>query len=180
MFEAVGLAGLLSTLQPRVEVPLVLPDLAAVRLDGWDAGYSAGMEAGTAAQAAALEPLRAGLAAAVAALDAACRIDADRLRPLFAALVEHVAGAVLMAELGAGAAVLMPLVEAALSHVRVGEAAVLRAHPDMLAMLQAHLGDVVVAADAGLGADEIVVATPVFVIDAGLSARLAAVVAGLA
>ena len=65
-----GLAGLLAAMQPRVE-PVVPPvDLAAVRAEAWDAGFVAG-----AAEAdAGLAPLRAQLAAAAAAVDAACRI----------------------------------------------------------------------------------------------------------
>lgn len=166
-------------MQPRVEVvePVsVPPDLDTVRQDGWDAGFVAG----EAAAQAALAPLKAALVAVAKALDAACQIDADRLRPVFVALVQRVAEAVLMAELKAGAAVLLPLVEVALGLVQIGEAAVLRAHPDMLAALQGHFPEIAVAADAALARDEFVVMAPGFVIGAGLSARLAEVVARVA
>ena len=175
MFEP-GLAGLLTALQPRLDAPAAVPDFDAIRRDGSAAGFAAG----EAAQVAALAPLRANLGAAAAALDAACVIDADRLRPVFAALVTQVAEAVLLAELTAGAAVLLPLVRAALDHVAVGEARVLRAHPETLALMRGYLPDVVVAADAEMERDEFAVTAPGFVIAAALGARLADVVRGLA
>lgn len=173
-----GLAGLLSSLQPRVEVPeqAVLPDLDGIRHAGWEAGYAAGEAAAT----AALAPMRDGLAAAAKALEAACVIDADRLRPVLAALVEQVATAVLTAELDAGAAVLNPLVEAALAQVRPGETAFLRAHPVTLAVLAGHFSAVAGVGDAAMAPGEFAVTAPGFVIEAGLSARLAEIVAGLA
>lgn len=175
MFEP-GLAGLLTALQLRVDAPALVPDIDAIRQDGWNAGFAAG----EAAQVATLAPLRADLAAAAAAMTAASVIDADRLRPVFAALVAQVAEAVLLAELTAGAAVLLPLVRAALDHVAVEEAGVLRAHPETLAMVRRYLPDVVVAADAEMERDEFAVTAPGFVIAAGLGARLADVVRGLA
>lgn len=166
-------------MQPRAELPepvSLVPDLDAVRQYGWDAGFAAG----EAAQMAALAPLRADMAAAAATFEAACVIDTDRLRPVFAALVTQVAEAVLMAELGAGAAVLLPLVDAALAQVAIGEAGVLRAHPETLAAVQAQLPDLAVAGDVDMARDEFAVTAPEFVIAAGLSARLADIVRGLA
>ena len=172
-----GLAGLLSALQPRVEAaPPPPPDLGAIRQDGWEAGFVAGEAAAT----AALAPLRVSLAEAAAALAAATEIDVQRLRPLFAALVERIASAVLGAELSAGAQVLLPLVEAALAQVRSGEAAVLAAHPATLAALQPHLPDVAVHADLALAPGQFVVTGAEFVIDTSLSERLAAILAEVA
>ncbi|NJC07887.1 FliH/SctL family protein [Polymorphobacter fuscus] len=170
-----GLAGLLSALQPRAEAP-PLPDLDAIREGGWAAGYAAGEIAAT----AALAPLRDRLAAAAAALDAAQAIDADRLRPLFAALVQQIAEAVLMAELASGASVLVPLVEAALAAVRPGEAPVLRAHPDTLAALQPYLASIATMGDTAMARDAFAVSAPDLLIDAGLSTRLATIIGGLA
>jgi flagellar biosynthesis/type III secretory pathway protein FliH len=173
-----GLAGLLTALQPRVEPPPPAPpppDLDAIHAAGWQQGFAAGEAAAT----EALAPLRGQLAGAATALTAACSIDADRLRPVFAALVNDLATAVLMAEL-ANPGVLLPLVDAALAAVRPDEMPVLRAHPATLAALQPHLPVVAVAADAGLALDEFVVSGPSLLIEAGLSARLAELVAGLA
>ncbi len=165
-----GLAGLLSALQPRPPVPRAPPpDLDAIRAEGFGAGYVAG----EAAAEAALDPLREALAAAAARLDAACLMDAARLRPLLAALVQQVAQAVLMAELRGGAEALLPLVEAALTQVRLREPVVLKAHPETLALLAPHLPDIATAPDADLPRDGFALVGPDFIVDAGLSARLA-------
>ena len=167
-----GLAGLLSALQPQ---PLPDVDLAAVRAEAWDAGFVAG-----AAEAdVALAPLRAALADAAAAFDAACRIDADALRPLLLALVRQVTQAVLMVELQAGAT-LLPLVEAALAAVRTGELASLRAHPDTLAAMAPHLPDLAITADVALAPGAFAISGAEFSIDVDLSQRLADIVADLA
>lgn len=173
-----GLAGLLTALRPRIEpevAPPTPPDLDAIRAAGWDDGFAAG----EAAAAAGLAPLRVRLGEAAAALDSACRIDIDALRPLFVTLVTAVAEAVLAAELRAGAA-MVPLVTAALAQVRLGEAPTLCAHPETLVDLRAHLPDVAVAADPGLPRDAFTVSAPQFRIDAGLSARLAEIAGTLA
>lgn len=174
-----GLAGLLSALQPRLvpDGPAidVVAERAALQAEAWEAGFVAGAaEADT-----ALAPLRAALADAAAAFDAACRIDADTLRPLVSALVGQVAAAVLLAELRAGAAVLQPLVDAALAAVRPGEAATLRAHPDTLAVLAPH-SDIATVADTALAPGVFAVAGAEFSIDVDLAQRLADIVAGLA
>jgi flagellar biosynthesis/type III secretory pathway protein FliH len=177
--ESIGLAGLLTSLRPRVlpeQAPVAPPDLDAIRQAGWEAGFVAG----EAAAAAGLAPLRAQLASAAAALDAACCIDIDGLRPLFAALVRDVSVAVLQAELTVGGAVLAPMVDAALAAVRLGEAPVLSAHPDTLAALKPYLPDLAVAADATGARDGFCVSAPQFIIHASLSDRLADIVAGLA
>jgi flagellar biosynthesis/type III secretory pathway protein FliH len=176
--HAAGLAGLLAALRPRAE-PVDAPpppDLDAIRAAGWDDGFTAGEAAAT----AALSPLRVQLAEAAAALDAACRIDVDALRPLFVTLIRQIAEAVLMAELGASAATLEPLVNAALTAVHAGEAPTLRAHPETLAALGPHLPDVATHADPGLARDAFSVCAPQFRIDVGLSARLAAVTGAMA
>ena len=176
MFEACpvnGLAGLLSALQPRL-VPEI--DLTALRAVAWDAGFVAG-----AAEAyTALAPSRAVLADAAAAFAAACRIDADSLRPLLLALVQRTCEAVLTAELRAGATVLRPLVDAALAAVGPGEAATLRAHPDTLAVLTLHMPDIAAVADAGLARGGFAVTGADFSIDVDLGQRLTEIVAGLA
>jgi flagellar biosynthesis/type III secretory pathway protein FliH len=176
-----GLAGLLSALQPRVEAsPPPPPDLDAIHAAGWQQGFAAGEAAATAATMAALAPLRQSLAAAATALEAACVVEIDRLRPLFATLVERIAATVLGIETAGNNTVLLPLVEAALASVRSDEAPVLRAHPDTLAALQPHLPVLAVAADPGLARDEFAVTGPTFIIETGLSERLADIVAGLA
>lgn len=174
--DSAGLAGLLTSLRPRVVPDAPPPDLDAIRQAGWQAGFAAG----EAAAEARLAPLKAQLADAAAALDAACCIDIDTLRPLFASLVSEIAAAVLMAELGSGAAVLEPLVMVALAAVKPGEAAVFSAHPETLAALQLHLPAIATTGNAALARDAFAVTGPQFVITAGLADRLADIVAGLA
>lgn len=174
--EDIGLAGLLTSLRPRVVPNEALPDLEAIRQAGWEAGFVAG----EASAATGLAPLREQLASAAAALDAACCIDVDRLRPLFMVLVHDVAGAVLQAELTVGGSALESLVDAALAAVRQGEAPVLNVHPETLAALKPYLPDVAVAADATCALDGFCVSAPQFTIAASLSDRLAEIVAGLA
>ena len=177
--DSLGLAGLLTALRPRVvpdAPPAPPPDLDALHQQGWDAGFVAGEAAAT----AGLAPLRAQLAEAAAAFDAACSIDVDILRPVFTALVRDIASAVLQAELSVGGAVLAPLVDAALAAVRREEAPILTAHPDTLAALQPHLPAITTAADAACPSDRFSIAAPQFTIDASLSDRLAEIVAGLA
>lgn len=174
--DSAGLAGLLTSLRPRVVPDAPPPDLDAIRRAGWEAGFAAG----EAAADARLAPLKAQLADAAAALDAACCIDVDTLRPLFTTLVSEIATAVLMAELGAGAAVLEPLVMAALAAVKPGEVATLVAHPETLAALQPHLPAITANANAALARDAFAITGPQFVITAGLADRLADIVAGLA
>ncbi len=173
---ATGLADLYSTMAPRLEEPVPPPDLDAIRDAGWQAGFAAG----EAEAAERLTPLRAGLAAAVTAIDRAMQIDPDRLRPLFAALVERIAAAVLMAELTSGARMLLPLVDAALAQVRVDEPITLCAHPDTLAGLIAHLPAMATAADADMATDAFRITGPTFVIETGVAARLAALAEQLA
>jgi flagellar biosynthesis/type III secretory pathway protein FliH len=174
--EAAGLAGLLTSLQPRVVPDAPLPDLDAIRAAGWQAGFAAA----DAAAEARLAPVQAQFADAAAALDAACCIDVDALRPLFIALVHEIARAVLMAELGAGATVLEPLVIAALAAVKPHEAPTLEMHPETLAALQPYLPAIATAANAAMARDAFAVTGPQFVITAGLTDRLADIVAGLA
>jgi flagellar biosynthesis/type III secretory pathway protein FliH len=173
-----GLATLLTALHPRVEpeVSAPPPDLDAIRQAGWEAGFAAG----EAAAAAGLAPLLVRLGEAAAALEAACSIDIDRLRPLFVAIIGGVARAVIDAELAAGSAVLEPLVTAALGHVRVGEAATLCAHPETLDGLRPHLPDIAVTADPAMARDEFTVSAPNFLIEVGLSARLAEITGAMA
>jgi flagellar biosynthesis/type III secretory pathway protein FliH len=174
--DSAGLAGLLTSLRPRVVPDVPPPDLDAIRHAGWEAGFAAG----EAAAQTRLEPLKAQLADAAAALDAACCIDVDTLRPLFTTLVSEIATAVLMAELGAGATVLEPLISAALVAVKPGEAPTLVMHPDTLAALQPHLPVIATTANAALARDAFAVTGPQFVITSGLADRLADIVAGLA
>jgi flagellar biosynthesis/type III secretory pathway protein FliH len=169
-----GLAGLLSTLQPQA-APAPL-DVDAIRAEGFADGFAAG----EAAAAAGVAPLRLHLAEAAAALNEACRIDPDSLRPLLMTLVRQVAEAVLAAELQAGVAALEPLITTAIAAVRPGEAATLHAHPDTLAMLRAHAPELHLAPDLEMQPGSFAVSGTDFVIDAGLSARLDAVLASLA
>ncbi len=170
-----GLASLLSALQPRAAADVSAADAAAERAAVWADGFAAG----EAAADAALAPVRQQLADAAAAFEAACVIDADRLRPLLAALVRQVAEAVLMAELRASHEALLPLAAAALAAVRPGEAATLRAHSETLARLLPHLPDIATSADAALAADGFAITGSDFAIDIGVAARLDDVMTGL-
>jgi len=172
---SVGLAGLLSALQPG-SGPAPLADIDAVR----EAAWGAGLAAGRAAESETLAPLRDQLAGAAAAFDAACRIDADRLRPVLAALVRNIAEAVLTTALADDRRTLIPLVDAALAAVRPGEAMTLCAHPATLSALAPHLGDITTMADAGLPADGFVVTGGDFIVDVNIGARLAEILQALA
>ena len=159
-----GLAGLLSALQPVAEMPL---DLEAIRAGGWADGFAAG----EARAEAGLVPMRERMAAAVEGLEAACRVDVDRVRPVVLGLVRRLVEAVVQRELSLNDSVMDRLVESALEAVRPGEGAVLRGHPVTLA----GLGVLAIAteADAGMALDAVVVTGADFVIEVGLSARLA-------
>lgn len=170
------LLGLLAAMAPRGAEPVVPIDLEAVQA----AAFADGVAAGRAAAAAEMAPAERRLAAAAAALEAACTIDGDALRPLVADVTGRIAEAVIMAEFARDPAVMARLVDAALAMVRPGEAATLRAHPATLAALAGHLHGVVTAADAALAADEIIVSGPEFVIETGLAARLAEIMEAMA
>jgi len=172
-----GLAGLLSALQPRAaaETPSP-PDLAALREDAWNQGFVAGQ---TAAEAD-FAPLRLLMAEAAAALHAACVVDIDGLRPLVAMLVKQIAETVLMAELHSDPSQLMTLVAAALAAVRPGMVATLHANPATLAALRPHLPDIATAAEPDLGPNSFFVSGTDFVIEVGLSARLAEIMGEIA
>lgn len=161
----------MSALQPVPEEPV---DVEAERTVAHAAGYAAGEAAAT----AALAPLRKAMVAAAAELVAAGRIDAGALRPLVLELVRQLSEAVIGAEISSNDKAMQRLVDAALEAVVPGVTAVLRAHPATLA----GLGDLAVAteADAGMGRDEIVVSGADFVIEAGLSSRLAEIMEEIA
>jgi flagellar biosynthesis/type III secretory pathway protein FliH len=174
--RSAGLAGLLSAMQPRALAPPTPPDLDAIREGGWGEGFAAGQASAN----AELAPLRLYLAEAAAALHAACVIDGDALRPLLVTIIRQIAETVVMRELHLDPAVLVRLVDAALALVGPTEPATLRAHPATLAMLRAHLPDLATAEDPGLAADAFVVAGTDFVIETGLSARLAEIIGEIA
>ena len=164
-----GLAELLSALQPRdIDAPAPT-DIAELQKISWDQGYAAG----SCAAEAELAPLRRDLVNAAEALSNACRIDRAGLRPVLAALIRQIAEAVLQAELAAGAAVLMPLVDAALAALRPGEVAALHGHPATLAALRDHLPDMVMIAAAHRDVGGFAVTGTDFMIDISLAARLA-------
>jgi flagellar biosynthesis/type III secretory pathway protein FliH len=168
---AAGLAGLLGALQPRVEPPLLPPDLDAIRA----VGFAEGLAEGTTTERAALAPLHAQLAAACAALAAATVIDAEALRPLLVAVVRQLAEAVLAVELRQNPAVLEALAAAALAAIVPGQAATLAAHPDTLAALLPLLpvaAPICALPDPALGTDRIIVSGPDFIIDTSLATRL--------
>lgn len=178
-----GLAVLLSWLQPgtpeaapEADAPGrdVEAELAAARAEG----FAAGEAAGRAAAEAELAPLADALAGAEAALAAACRVDVAAVQPALAGLVRELCEAVLIAELAGGVA-LDALVAAALAEVKPGEAAVLRAHPDVLALLEGRFEGVLTQGDSAMARDAFAVEGPTFVIETGLMARLEAVLAGL-
>lgn len=168
MSEYQGLAGLLSALQPRA-VPLVPSiNVEAER----HAAFADSVAAGVAQAEAELAPLRGQMTAAVAALEAACLVDVDKLRPVFVDIVQQLSEAVLLAELAHGTKVLMPLVEAALAAVRPGEVATLHGHPATLAALAPHLPGVALAGDESMAMDGFRVTGTDFIIDTSLRARL--------
>ena len=140
-------------------------EIEAFREEAWNQGFAAGYSRAD----AELAPLRLQLAAAAGALNRACSIDPDGLRPVLTGLVRQVAEAVLGAELRGGAKVLLPLVEAALAAVRLGEAAVLRGHPAVVAGLEL---DMAVEGDESLAMDGFVVSGMDFIVDVSLAARL--------
>lgn len=163
-----GLLALLSAMQPHEAEPLPVVDFDADRELVWNQGFAAGREDAV----TALVPLQLQLTDAAGALRAACVIDAAGLRPVLAELVRGVAEAVLMAELEAGAHVLIPLVDAALAAVVLGEAATLKGHPETLAALQTDLPGIAVIGDAAMARDGFVVTGTDFVVEVGLGARL--------
>jgi flagellar biosynthesis/type III secretory pathway protein FliH len=184
-----GLAVLLSWLQPGASAAAAEPanepaparDFEAEILAARAEGYADGEAAGRVDAEAALAPMAAALEGAEAALKAACVIDAAAVQPALAALVRQLCESVLMAELGADSgAALAPLVVAALAEVKPGEAAVLRAHPDTLALLEGQFEAVMGQGDAGMARDAFAVEGPDFVIETGLMARLEAMLADLA
>jgi flagellar assembly protein FliH len=184
---AAGLARLLASLNPPPEPePEAEPaiDIAALlaeaRAEGEAAGRLAGEVQGRAAAEAALAPLRTALIAATNAARAACAIDEAVLRPLLTALVDAVAGTVLMAELTAGRRALAPLVAAALAEVAEAALPTLSAHPDTMALIAADLPPgLITRADAALPPGHVAVAGPDYRIEAGLAERLARLLAVL-
>lgn len=170
------LLGLLAAMTPRAAETVAPIDLEAVQA----AAFAAGLDAGRAEAEADMAPAQQRLAAAAAALEAACTIDGDALRPLVAEVTGRIAEAVMMAEFARDPAVMARLVDAALALVRPGEAATLRAHPATLAALAGHLHGVVAVGDAGMAADAIMVSGPEFVIETGLAARLAEIMEAMA
>lgn len=171
-----GLAGLLSAMQPREAAPTPPIDVDAIREGGWGEGFAAGQ----ASASADLAPLRLCLVEAAAALHAACVIDGDALRPLLVTVIRQIAETVVMRELHVDPAVLVRLVDAALALVAPTEPATLRANPKTLAMLRAHLPDLATAEDPRLAVDSFVIAGTDFVIETGLSARLAEIIGEIA
>jgi flagellar biosynthesis/type III secretory pathway protein FliH len=175
-----GLAVLLSWLQPgdaaeAVREADVVRDVGGEIVAARAEGFAAGTVAGREEALAELAPLVAALRGAEAALQAACEIEVAAVQPVLAGLVRQVCEAVLMAELSGGALVLAPLVDAALAEVKPGEAAVLRAHPDVLAALEGRFEAVLAQGDAAMALDAFAVEGPGFVIGAGLQARLDAI-----
>lgn len=171
-----GLAVLLGRLQPGevVAAPVVVEAVRDVEAE-LAAAFAAGLAAGREDVLPEVDALRA----AAAALRAACVVDVAGVTPVVAGLVRAVAERVLLAELKAGGDVLAPLVAAALGEVVPRAAAVVRAHPDALALVEGHLGGLESVADAGLGVGEFVVEGAEFVVPVGLMARLDAVMEGL-
>lgn len=186
LMRSTGLAGLLCALQPIVcaEPPQAEPEadpepqvsIEDVRAEA----HAKGFADGEAAAAAALLPHRTALEAAAEALIAACSIDPAALRTPLAALVRAIAERVLAAELATGAAVLLPLVEAALAELAPDAAPVLRAHPDTLAALEGHLAGLAVQPDPAMRPESFSLEGPTFLVNASLAARLDEAMATLA
>jgi flagellar biosynthesis/type III secretory pathway protein FliH len=171
-----GLAAMLAAMRPRaVEVEPVV-DIAAERASA----FAEGEVAGAARAEVELAPLRLALAEAAAALQAAAAIDVDQVRPLLAELIRQICETVVMAELRLDPSVVLRLIEAGLAMVRPGEAPTLRVHPEMLDRLRPWLPDVAAVADPALAIDAFAVSGGDFVIEAGLVARLDAVMEGVA
>ena len=178
-----GLAGLLAALQPSRPEPAPAPmpeaDPVALRAAEDEAlaamAHAKGLAEGRAEAEAALAPVIAGLNAAASAFEAACKIDPDRLRAPLAVLVRTLCERVLMAELSATPAAMLPLVEAGLASLRPAEPALLRASPALVALLNDHAADalahVQIEADPQM-ADMVELSGPDFVICLSLMQRL--------
>jgi flagellar biosynthesis/type III secretory pathway protein FliH len=178
-----GLAGLLHALQPPVHAPepVVEPGPDPVLLRAAEdraleeAAHARGRAEGRAEAEAALVPAVAALSAAAQAFEAACRIEPGRLRAPLAELVRALCERVLATELQASAAILLPLVEAGLAELRLAEPAVLRAKPELLALLNDHCADalahVQLQPDPAM-ADAVELSGPDFIIHASLGDRL--------
>lgn len=179
-----GLAGLLHALQPPPPPPSPPPSppppdpqllRAAEDKALADAAHARGLAEGRAGAEAALAPVIARLSAAAQAFEQACSIDADRLRGPLAALVRMLCERVLLAELAATPAALLPLAEAALAALGAGEPALLRASPALIALLNDHCADVLahvqLAPDPEM-ADSLELSGPGFIIHSSLAHRL--------
>lgn len=178
MSSASNLALLLDRLQPvpAAEAAPPPPDLATIRAEA----FAAGEAAAQAAAETALQPLRADLAAAAAALRDAAVIDMATLRPLLAALVRSVAEAVLATEIATRDDALLALAQTALAAIAPDEAAVLMAHPDTLARLAPHLPPLATRPDPDMAPGAIQVGGPTFRIDADLPERLTQILESVA
>lgn len=171
-----GLAAMLASMLPRMADVAAVVDIEAERA----VAFAEGEAAGAARAEAELAPLRLALAESAEALRAAAVIDVDALRPVLAGVIKAVAEAVVMAELRLDPSVVLRLIEAALALVRPGEVATLKVHPVMLERLRPYLPEMDVAADAALAMDQFTVSGGDFVIEAGLAARLAEIMEGVA
>lgn len=166
---AASLSSLWSAMTPRTR-PLAPPppDVGAIAAAAEAQGYARGRDDAE----AALVPERAALRAAVAALDAACAIDPEALRPAFVDLVTRIAEAVIGAELKLSLDAVARLVDAGLASIETAGEAAVYVSPDHAARLGA-------VADPDLAPGEVRIETPHHVVAASLAARLAAVVADL-
>jgi flagellar biosynthesis/type III secretory pathway protein FliH len=172
-----GLAGLLAAMAPPAPAPPAPEiDLEILHDDAWKQGF----EAGSLHAEAELAPLRLALAHATAAFTTACTIAADPLRPVLMQMVRQIAEAVVMAELRIDPSVLLRLIDAALAMLRPAETAALRVHPFMVDRLRDYLPAIAIQADPAVAEDAFVVAGADFVIESGLAARLADIMAEIA
>lgn len=160
----------LYTAMAQVPAPPALVDIDDIA----SAAYAQGVADGQAAAAAALAPDRATIVALAAALTEATAIDVTALRQPFVALLTGLAEAVVMAELALSPAIVARLVDGALACV-AATPTTLRLHPDDIAAA----GDcpVPIVADAGLPRGSVAVEGATFVVQDGLAARLAALLA---
>lgn len=164
-----GLASLYAAMLPPPPPSEPATDVEAIA----DDAYRAGFAAGTAQAEAGLQPERAMLKTAAAAVIAATVVDPDALRGVFLTLVRALAEAVVAGELRQNPEAMPRLVDAALASVATRDGVVLRVHAGDAMLLSL---DIPVVVDPTLARGEVYIDGPDFVVRDGLNARLEALI----
>jgi len=151
-----------------------VPDLAAVAAQA----FADGVAAARAETADADAQRRALVAELERTVVQAAAIDAAILRAPFAALVTHLAEAVVGAELRLSPEIVQRLVDGALARLGPDGATSLRLHPGDAAAFGG-LGTLPVVIDADQPRGSVIIDYPRMIVADGLPARLAAIVAAL-